>query len=156
VVREPHFEIACKQMAAALRAFKPWVLMPKPDTREQFIARVTDAFVHAANGEWDALPRSEDTALPQRQHWRIKATAMAKTITIAVLPLPILWGLQQSALKIPEVMAGNATMLGLLWLVLTLLASLDASFHAKMSVMQDVAQSVPFLRKWLGTAKRLP
>jgi len=37
-----------------------------------------------------------------------------------------------------------------------LATSLDASVGAKMSVMQDVAQSVPFLSKWLGTEKRLP
>jgi hypothetical protein len=144
------------QMAAAQRALKPWVLMPKPDTREQFIARVADAFVHAASGEWDALPRSEDTPPPQRQHWHSKAIAMAKAITIALLPLLTLWGAQQLTLKIPEAMVGYATIVGLFWMVGWLAASLDASFHAKVSVMQDVAQSVPFLSKWLGTEKRSP
>jgi hypothetical protein len=47
------------QMAAALRDLKKWVLMPKPDTRRQFITRVAETFVHAATGEWDALARSE-------------------------------------------------------------------------------------------------
>jgi hypothetical protein len=145
-----------EQMAAAQRGLKSWVLMPKPDTREQFIARIVDTFVHAATGEWDALARSEDEPQTQRERWRIKATAVAKAIVIALLPLLILWGVQQSPLKIPELVAGYATIGVLLWMVLTLLTSLDASLHTKVSVMEKVAQSVPFLSKWLGMEKRLP
>jgi hypothetical protein len=124
--------------------------MPKSDTREQVAVRVAGAFVHAATGEWDALARSEDEPQTQREHWRTKATAVAKAIIMALLPLLMLWGVQQSPLKIPEAVAGYATIGALIWLVFTLLTSLDTSFHARVAAMQNVAQSMPFLGKWEG------
>ncbi len=42
-----------------------------------------------------------------------------------------------------------------IWLVLALLVSVDSLLHAKVRIMQDVAQSVPLLSKWLGIEKRL-
>jgi hypothetical protein len=54
----------------------------------------------------------------------------------------------------PQAVAGYVTIGSLIWLVLTLLVSLDPSFDAKVGVVQDVAQSVPFLSKWLGKGSK--
>jgi hypothetical protein len=108
------------QMAVAMRALKPWVLMPKPDTREHFIAQITDAFVHAAIGEWDALARSEDEPQARRERWRTRVTDVAWAVVIAILPLFGFWGIQQSPLAVPQPVAGYVTIGGLVWLVLML------------------------------------
>jgi hypothetical protein len=150
------FHQMAEQMATAQRALKSWVLMPKPDTREQFIARITATFVHAATGEWDALARSESEPQTQRQRWHTRVTDVSTAIVIALLPLLGFWGIQQSPLTIPQPAAGYVTIGGLVWLVLTLLISLDTSFHTKLRVMEDVTQSIPFLGKWLGMGKRSP
>jgi hypothetical protein len=149
------FQQMAEQMAAAQRALKPWVLMPKPDTYEQFIARIGKAFVHAATGEWDALPRSEGEPQTQRQRWRTRVTDVARALVIALVPLLGFWGIQQSPLAVPQPMAGYVTIGSLIWLVLTFLISLDSSFHAKLRVMEDVTQSVPFVGKWLGIGKKV-
>jgi hypothetical protein len=149
------FQRMAKQMATALRALKPWVLMPKPDTREQFIARIADTFVHAAAGEWDALARSEAEPQTQRQIWRARVTDVIRAVVTALLPLLGVWGIQQSPLAVPQPVAGYMTIGSLIWLVLTLLVSLDTSFHAKLRAMEDLTQSVPFLGRWLGTGKKL-
>lgn len=41
--------------AAALRRLKRWVLVPRPDTREHFIARVSQDLVRTTVGDWDGL-----------------------------------------------------------------------------------------------------
>ncbi|HEX5869862.1 MAG TPA: hypothetical protein VFY65_05595 [Longimicrobium sp.] len=53
--------------AAALRGLKRWVLVPKPDTREHFIERVSQDLVRTTVGDWDGLECAEPpAALPSR------------------------------------------------------------------------------------------
>jgi hypothetical protein len=117
--------------------------------------RITDAFVHAAIGEWDALARSEDKPQTRRERWYTRVVDVSGALVIAVLPLLGFWGIQQSPLAIPQPVAGYVTIGGLIWLVMTVLISLDSSFHAKLGLMEDVTQSVPFFGKWLGIGRKL-
>lgn len=41
--------------AAAVRGLKRWVLVPKPDTREHFIQRISQDLVRTTVGDWDGL-----------------------------------------------------------------------------------------------------
>ena len=53
--------------AAALRNLKKWVLVPKLDTREHFIRRVSDDLVRTTVGDWDGLECAEPAvARPSR------------------------------------------------------------------------------------------
>ncbi|HYR10289.1 MAG TPA: hypothetical protein VEQ60_21115 [Longimicrobium sp.] len=53
--------------AAALRGLKRWVLVPKPDTREHFIQRISQDLVRTTVGDWDGLECAEPpAALPSR------------------------------------------------------------------------------------------
>jgi hypothetical protein len=79
---------------------------------------------------------------------------VARAAVIALVPLLGFWGIQQSPLAIPQPVAGYVTIGGFVWLVLTLLISLDTSFHAKLRIMEDATQSVPFLGRWLGMGKK--
>ncbi|HEX2209947.1 MAG TPA: hypothetical protein VHG93_19890 [Longimicrobium sp.] len=59
-------EKAAKQ-AAALRGLKRWVLVPRPDTREHFIQRISQDLVRTTVGDWDGLECAEPaTARPSR------------------------------------------------------------------------------------------
>jgi hypothetical protein len=53
--------------AAALRGLKRWVLVPKPDTREHFIQRISQDLVRTTVGDWDGLECGEPgVAKPSR------------------------------------------------------------------------------------------
>jgi hypothetical protein len=53
--------------AAALRGLKRWVLVPKPDTREHFIQRISQDLVRTTVGDWDGLECAQPpAALPSR------------------------------------------------------------------------------------------
>jgi hypothetical protein len=43
------------RQAAALRGLKRWVLVPKPDTREHFLQRISQDLVRTTVGDWDGL-----------------------------------------------------------------------------------------------------
>jgi hypothetical protein len=45
--------------AAAMRGLKRWVLVPKPDTREHFIERISQDLVRTTVGDWDGLECAE-------------------------------------------------------------------------------------------------
>ena len=44
-----------KQMALGLRDTIIWTLVPKPDTREQFLTRISFDYICAASGQWDSF-----------------------------------------------------------------------------------------------------
>ncbi|HEV3048930.1 MAG TPA: hypothetical protein VGX50_01395 [Longimicrobium sp.] len=48
--------------AAALRALKRWVLVPRSDTRERFIERISQDLVRTTVGDWDGLECAEPAA----------------------------------------------------------------------------------------------
>jgi hypothetical protein len=59
-------EKAARQ-AAAVRGLKRWVLVPKPDTREHFLQRISQDLVRTTVGDWDGLECAEPAiARPSR------------------------------------------------------------------------------------------
>lgn len=48
--------------AAALRSLKRWVLVPRADTRERFIERISQDLVRTTVGDWDGLECAEPAA----------------------------------------------------------------------------------------------
>ncbi|HEX6373186.1 MAG TPA: hypothetical protein VF006_29955 [Longimicrobium sp.] len=77
--------------AAALRGLKKWVLVPKPDTREHFIHRISQDLVRTTAGDWDGLECAEPSvAKPSRIR---RAAGMLVPIAVigafvAVLQIP--------------------------------------------------------------------
>jgi hypothetical protein len=66
--------------AAALRGLKRWVLVPKPDTREHFIERISQDLVRTTVGDWDGLECAEPpAALPSRLR---RAAGLITPITV--------------------------------------------------------------------------
>lgn len=54
-------EKAARQ-AAAVRGLKRWVLVPRPDTREHFLQRISQDLVRTTVGDWDGLECAEPAA----------------------------------------------------------------------------------------------
>lgn len=73
--------------AAALRALKRWVLVPKPDTRERFIERVSQDLVRTAAGDWDGLECAEPA--PARISRSIRAARVLAPIAVIGLVVVI-------------------------------------------------------------------
>ncbi|HEX2078045.1 MAG TPA: hypothetical protein VHG08_10055 [Longimicrobium sp.] len=62
--------------AAALRGLKRWVLVPKPDTREHFIERISQDLVRTTVGDWDGLECAAPTeAKPSRARRAVRTLA---------------------------------------------------------------------------------
>jgi hypothetical protein len=69
--------------AAAVRDLKRWVCLPKADTRQRFVDRVTDDLARAVRGDWDGLEWMEPPPQPPRG---LRATART-LIVLAVTGL---------------------------------------------------------------------
>jgi hypothetical protein len=73
-------EKAARQ-AAAVRGLKRWVLMPKPDTREHFIQRISEDLVRTTVGDWDGL-ECADPAVAKPSRIRRAAGVLAPIAVI--------------------------------------------------------------------------
>jgi hypothetical protein len=142
-----------ERMAAAPRALKKWILIPKSDTRDQFIERIAYSLVHTAAGDWDALGRTEPEAIGRRQQWRVRASLLLSALLTAALPMFAWWGVQLTPLALQGAVATYMTIGTFIWAVLTLVVTLNASVQAKITLLKDVMESLPVLGTWLGNTK---
>ncbi|HEU0012939.1 MAG TPA: hypothetical protein VFQ45_04610 [Longimicrobium sp.] len=77
------------QRAAAVRALKRWVCLPKADTRERFVERIAGDLVRAATGDWDGLESAEvEAAGPSPVRRLAGASASAAVIAVLYVALP--------------------------------------------------------------------
>lgn len=88
-----------KQVAAALREKKKWILTPKKDTRENFIRSIASTFTCFVEGDWDTLERTEPMKLTSGQLRHNIATFLLKafrTVVVAALPFVCFFVIQQT------------------------------------------------------------
>jgi hypothetical protein len=78
--------------AAALRGLKRWVLVPKSDTREHFVQRVSDDLVRTTVGDWDGLECVEVEAVPvsrgRRLARRLVVPLSAAAVVVGLASIP--------------------------------------------------------------------
>jgi hypothetical protein len=77
------------EQAAAIRELQKWLLHPKSDTREHFVARIRETLELCACGNWDALERREPEKLTPRQRGQRLVGALA-TLIGAFVPIGVL------------------------------------------------------------------
>ncbi|HEX6182712.1 MAG TPA: hypothetical protein VFZ44_02295 [Pyrinomonadaceae bacterium] len=128
-------------IADGLRSLKRWVSTPKPDTRALFVARVSDALVHAALGEWDALPRAKAGKL-SRPNLVSRAFAVIRGLVVGLLPLMILVVVQRSSMPLHGDVLQYAVVGTLLWAALALLGALDPGLGTKLENFKGIASSI--------------
>ena len=136
---------AIARKAAALRELKKWVLIPKSDTRNQFIARIAAGLSQMTSGNWDASEQKDPEKISRLQWWRSHAETALRTVFMASLPGLLWWALQQTSLALKEVPAEYVTIGIYIWAAATLIMAYDPHFGLKATALKEVVQSLPGL-----------
>jgi len=131
----------CCCIAATLRDFKKWVLLPREDTTELLQRRIAAMLIHAALGQWDHIERMEAQATRSRLQALL---GFARVLIVALLPFGLLW-LTHATLGFAGASREYAIGGAVLWALLTLLVSFDPLFGAKVAAMREAAQSLPII-----------
>jgi hypothetical protein len=134
-------------IASALRAVKKWVLTPKADTRQQFLARISQTLVHTAKGDWDALPKEKPESINRPKVLLARVAELMRALFIGFLPLGILWTLQQTTLALQPSVSEYVTIAGVIWAILSFLAAIDPTYSGKISAMKDITSLLPGMGK---------
>jgi hypothetical protein len=132
------------QIAAALRSLKKWIVTPKTDTNERFVARIASTLQNSVGGDWDSLERIDPEKVPELRLLRFRARAFLRTIFISALPLSLVLIVQKTPLALSDSLVGYAKVGGLLWAAIALLSVLDPLYESRM---KDLTQFIPFLGK---------
>jgi hypothetical protein len=132
-----------REMAAALREKKKWILAPNPGSRERFLETLKDDLVSAATGNWDGFERMDPGNFSRRQFF-YRLGDFLQTLLLGALPLLILWFLQQTPLALGDAAADTARLVALGWLVLSLLFRVDPLSKDKLASLEKVKGFFPF------------
>jgi hypothetical protein len=132
-----------RRMASGLRETKFWTLIPKSDTREQFLARITSDYICAVTGEWDKFASGEPQS-PIRLNGRILHIANCLRQLFAILLPPVscwIFHMIKPKIEIPSYIIAPAIM----WTSGGLLYLIDPNLNQKLTVIKDISQliSVP-------------
>lgn len=137
------FKNSMSQVAASIRDKKKWILTPKQDTYNIFIANITSSIICIVNGNWDALERMQIVnvghSLSTRSFFSLLHRVF-RTLVIAILPLLglIVFLLTPFADAVSGTMRDTIAILVSLWFGITVLKSIDTDFDAKFSILNDL------------------
>jgi hypothetical protein len=133
-----------REIAAAFRALKSWILTPMSDTAIQLKQRLSMLLVHAAAGDWDSLERLQAVAVSESRLWRTRILNWVGVILTGGIPLLLFELVQRMpTLKLPDPVAQYVHVGVLMWAALALIAAFDPLFGAKISALKDVFQLLP-------------
>jgi hypothetical protein len=142
------------RQAASLRELKKWVLIPKSDTRNQFIVRIVAGLSQITSGNWDALEQRDPEKISRLQWWRSHAVAALRALYQGGLPVLGLWAFQQTSLAFKGEYATYVTAAVFLWAMWVLITTYDPFLAAKITTFKEVVQSLPSLGSLLGKDKK--
>jgi hypothetical protein len=145
---------ATARKAAALRELKKWVLTPKSDTRNQFIARIAANLSQVTSGNWDALELMEPGKISRLQLWRSYGVVALRRIFKAGVPVLVFWAFQQTSLAFKGGDAEYVRLGACSYAVLTLIMPYDQPFGAKTTALKEVMQSLAGIGSLLGKHKK--
>jgi hypothetical protein len=114
-----------ERQAAGLRELKKWVLTPKSDTRNQFIARIGASLSQITSGNWDAFEQREAEKISRLQWWRSHVIATLRALYQGGLPMVGLWAFQQTSLAFKGDYATYATAAVFLWAMWVFITTYD-------------------------------
>lgn len=132
------------QMATATRDLKRWVLSPRLDTEPYFVVRVVATLIASACGNWDECARG-DAEDGQARRWRVRASALARTLAVAFVPPLVLCLVQRSPLALSGSVEAWAKLGAVAWIMVAVLNCLGPAFGTNVSTLKDLASIVlPF------------
>jgi hypothetical protein len=132
-----------EEMAEYVRALEKWVLIPKPDTHAHLVERIASNLVVSISGCWDEFPREPLPKVTRPQRLYVFLTYL-RTFFLALLPLVIIWLIQQSPVAMQGDVANYAVAGAIIWAVLSFMSVLDPTMSAKVGVLKDVTSIIPF------------
>jgi len=134
------FKNSMKQVAAALREKKKWILTPMEDTAEYLIAKMTSTLVFVVTDNWHALEREEPEKITYQKFTHRLLSSLSKFLKLSfvgLFPLLFLIILQQTQFAITGPVRDYAFIISLGWFVLTFLINVDSSISTKISLIKD-------------------
>jgi hypothetical protein len=137
------FEETTHQIAVAIRAKKIWILTPKSDTYSYLVKSMSDILVAVASGNWDALEKSKPEKISARQLWSARFKNFTRVIIAGAMPLPVIWGIQNSSLALSKPMSDYVIGGAILWALFTVLTSIDPLFGTKVNTFKEVINILP-------------
>lgn len=135
-----------QQMAAGVRSLIKWLYTPQLDTRDQFTSRVTAYLTFAASGDWDSFELQEPEKLSRPELIRTRARFIVTAIFSAVVPLSLLLLFKRLGV-VAEPTLTYLTIGAYIWAALSLLASMDPNYSAKLTAMKDISSLLPFSKR---------
>lgn len=136
-----------RRVAAAIRDQKKWLLLPKPDTREQFWKASAAFFLSFVNCDWDGLPKLDSPRLSRKQ---IVTGIVRRSIGVFAsvgLPGLLIWAIQRSTLALANPVRDYVLGFYLLWILVVLLSAFDPSFGTRTEIFRGLLQNLPFVGK---------
>jgi hypothetical protein len=140
IITDDWFNDSMRQVAAALREKKKWILTPKKDTFDNLAAIMSSTLLCIINGDWDALERKEPdkVILSVRRHAVIDfILKISKVVLLAVLPILVFLGYQLTPFAITGAAQGFVIVGLILWVGLTFLVRFDPDVNAKVQLLKD-------------------
>src|SRR3984957_15240025 len=127
--------------AAALRDMELRVVFSDDSTLNKLKDEVTDFIYAVATGDYALLPTASPVAGRSSRAKRI--IVIARDMTIAFIPLAVLVISRYAGLKIPTEIATWATVVTLVWAIVSITTIFDPAYKSKIS---DVSEMVSMIR----------
>jgi hypothetical protein len=133
------------QVANSFRAMKKWVLTPMGDTRTQLVMRLASVLRSAALGRWDDLPREDVEKISRPHWWHIRILRILGAVFVGGAPVLMFWLFQRTPkLALTGPVRDYLEVGVMIWAALALITLFDPSFGAKIAILKDVSQLLPF------------
>jgi hypothetical protein len=130
-----------KQIAAALRDKKKWILTPQEHTRDHFLNEMAYMLIFFVQGNWDALDRKEVEGMTTRGIWHTFVDLLlkvAKFLLSAIVPLALFFALQQTPFAFTGALYNGAIFFLILYEFVILASALNPDFGARISTIKDI------------------
>jgi hypothetical protein len=130
-----------KQIAAALRDKKKWILTPQEHTRDNFLNEMAYMLIFFVQGNWDALDRKELEGMTTRGIWHTFVDLLLKMVKFllsAIFPLALFFALQQTPFAFTGALYNGAIFFLILYEFVILASALNPDFGARISTIKDI------------------
>lgn len=134
------------EMANGVRELIKKVVAPNAHTFADFKVRVIEYFIAALKSDWGNFDRIPAEQVSRRQGFRTQAVSALSAMATAAVPILLLFLIKRLGL-VAEPLIIYLTVGAYVWAALSLLSRLDPQYAAKLGVLKDLSQALPFGKK---------
>ncbi len=132
-----------RSAALAVREKALWVALPKVDTQAALRTFVVDLMTAVLDGTYDELPVTPADS-PAKRWRRVKAVAvLLRTLVVGAFPAGVLWLLHRLGVDLPHPLGDTATLVAVLWAVITVLMAVDPALRERVDLLRSVTGVLP-------------